>query len=165
MGRRVKLEGGTSEADMTPIIDVVFNLIIFFMIASELNNQNVEQVQIPYADRAEKLKPASVGGKVEKVLQVNVLVDGVVKVRGQGFSVDPTVKGHPPLAEFIEIEAAGYDREPPEPGQSGTPPSAMRVNIRADKRAKFRYVQGVFDACVKHGVYKTSLAADPNMPE
>ena len=41
----------------------------------------------------------------------------------------------------------------------------MRVNIRADKRAKFRYVQGVFDACVKHGVYKTSLAADPNMPE
>jgi biopolymer transport protein ExbD len=165
MARRIKLEAGAAETDMTPIIDVVFNLIIFFMIASELNNQNVEQVEIPYADRAEKLKPSSVGGKVEKVLQVNVRVDGIVKVRGLGFSVDPEIKGHPPLAEFIEIEAAGYDREAPEPGQTGTPPSAMRVNIRADKRAKFRYVQGVFDACTKHGVYKTSLAADPNMPE
>jgi biopolymer transport protein ExbD len=162
--KRRNTEVSLVDADMTPIIDVVFNLIIFFMIASELNNRQVEQIMIPFADRAEKLAKLD-QGKVEKVLQVNVLVTGVVKVRGIGYSVDATMKNYPQLSEFMEIEAAGYEREAPEPGQSGTPPSALRVNIRADRESRFRYVQGVFDACVKNGVYKTSLAADPDTPK
>jgi biopolymer transport protein ExbD len=165
MGRRVKIEAGAAEIDMTPIIDIVFNLIIFFMIASELNNRSVEQIEVPYADRAEKLGKIAPGVVPDKILQINVLENGVVKVRGLSYSVDPTVKGNPPLSDFIQIEAAAYEREAPAPGQTGTPPSALRVNIRADRRARFRFVQGVFDACVKNGVYKTSVAADPNQPK
>ena len=165
--RLVKAEAAGFELDMTPIIDVVFNLLIFFMIASELNNRSVEQVAIPFASEAEKQKPATgPDGKPEKVLQVNVMPNGVVKVRGIAYSVDPqTMKQYPALAGFMEIEAAGYEREEPEPGQGGTPPSRLRINIRADREARFRYVQGVFDACVKHGVYKTTIAADPDMPK
>jgi len=156
-----------AQLDFTPIIDIVFNLIVFFMIASELNNRNVEQITIPFADMAAKPKPAKDDmGRPEKVLQVNVMPEGVVKVRSIAYSVDPqTMKQYPALASFMEIEAAGYEREEPEPGQGGTPPSKLRVNIRADREVRFRYVQGVFDACVKHGVYKTSLAADPDLPE
>jgi len=165
--RLVKLEAAACEIDFTPIIDIVFNLIIFFMIASELNNRNVEQILIPYASEAEKQKPSKGSdGKTEKVLQINVMPNGVVRVRGISYSVDAKdMKQYPTLASFMEIEAAGYGREDPEPGQSGTPPSLLRVNIRSDREARFRYVQGVFDACVKHGVYKTTVAADPDQPK
>jgi biopolymer transport protein ExbD len=164
--RLVSADGASVELDMTPIIDIVFNLIIFFMIASELNNRNVEQITIPFASEAQKMKEAKENGVTQKVLQVNVMPDGVVKVRSIAYSVDPqTMKQYPALASFMEIEAAGYEREEPEAGQGGTPPSKLRVNIRADREARFRYVQGVFDACVKHGVYKTTVAADPDMPK
>jgi biopolymer transport protein ExbD len=168
MARKARSELPPEAAlDFTPIIDIVFNLIVFFMIASELNNRNVEQITIPFADMAAKQKPSrNSDGSMEKVLQVNVMPGGEVKIRSIAYSVDPqTMKQHPPLAGFMEIEAAGYEREEPEAGQGGTPPSKMRVNIRADREVRFRYVQGVFDACVKHGVYKTSLAADPDLPE
>jgi biopolymer transport protein ExbD len=169
MARRESRSSLPDEAklDFTPIIDIVFNLIVFFMIASELNNRNVEQITIPFASEAAKQKPAKDSmGRAEKVLQVNVMPTGVVKVRSIAYSVDPqTMKQYPALASFMEIEAAGYEREDPEPGQGGTPPSKLRVNIRADREVRFRYVQGVFDACVKHGVYKTSLAADPDVPK
>lgn len=169
MARKTRSELPPEAAlDFTPIIDIVFNLIVFFMIASELNNRNVEQITIPFADMAAKQKPTTdpSTGKPEKVLQVNVMPGGEVKVRSIAYSVDPqTMKQYPPLAGFMEIEAAGYEREEPEAGQGGTPPSKLRVNIRADREVRFRFVQGVFDACVKHGVYKTSLAADPDLPE
>lgn len=149
--------------DITPMIDIVFNLLIFFMIVSELNNLNVEQLELPHADRAEDPKKNQKG---DKVLQVNVLPTGLIKVRGSPYTTDPKLKGkHPWLQEFLEIEAAGFEREPPEPGQPGTPPSALRVNIRADKECRFRHVQGVFDACVRNGIYKTSLGATQDEPK
>ncbi|MCW8138274.1 MAG: biopolymer transporter ExbD [Planctomycetota bacterium] len=148
--------------DLTPMIDIVFNLIIFFMIVSELSNLTVEQLQLPFADRSEEPRP----GGVEKILQVNVMPTGIVKIRSQAYTGDPQLKGkYPWLQEFLEIEAAGYEREPPEPGQPGTPPSALRVNIRADKEVKFQYVQQVFDACVRNGIYKTSIGATRDDPK
>lgn len=152
------------KTDITPMIDIVFNLIIFFMIVSELSNLTVEQLELPFADRAEKAKPG--GGEKDKILQVNVMPNGIAKIRGQAFTGDPKLKGkYPWLQEFLEIEAAGYDREPPEPGQPGTPPSALRVNIRADKEVRFQYVQNVFDACVRNGIYKTSIGATQDEPK
>lgn len=126
------------------------------MIASELNEQTVEQVRLAAADQARPAEPAR-----QKVLQTNVLASGEVKVRGQAFALDPQDARRPSLSAFLELEAAGYDREPPEPGQSGLPPSALRVNVRADREAPFGRVQGVLDACMDHGIYRTSLAADP----
>ena len=150
--------------DLTPMIDIVFNLIIFFMIVSELSNLDVEQLELPYADNAQE--PKKGGQAVEKILQVNVLPKGLIKVRGKGFTTDIEKKGdYPWLADFLEIEAAGYEREDENPDQPGTRPSKLRVNIRADKQAAFRHVQGVFDACMRHGIYKTSLAATQDDPE
>ena len=65
----------------------------------------------------------------------------------------------------ISIEALGYGHEdPPADNPGGVPPSKMRVNIRADKDGAFQYVQEVFDACMKNGIYKTSLAATMDNP-
>lgn len=150
--------------DLTPMIDIVFNLIIFFMIVSELSNLDVEQIELPFADRAEDPKAEDPG---QKVLQINVLERGEVKVRGQAMTADPKLKDNQQLmqlSKFLEIEAAGYEREPPDPSNPGNPPSKLRANIRADARSQFKHVQFVFDACVRNGIYKTSLAATPDDP-
>jgi len=150
--------------DLTPMIDIVFNLIIFFMIVSELSNLTVEQLQLAYASESQDPKKMK-SGSTDKVLQINVLPDGLIKIRGAGYSDDPKMKGaYPSLKEFIEIEAAGYDREEPDPSNPNLAPSKMRVNIRADKETQFKNVQQVFDACQKNGVYKTSLAATKDAP-
>ena len=148
--------------DLTPMIDIVFNLIIFFMIVSDLSNLEVEQLTLPFADRAEK-PPPSTGN--QKVLQINVLEDGLIKVRGKAFTMDPALKDqYAWLADYLAIEAAGFEREPWD--QPGVAPSTMRVNIRADRDSQFKYVQHVFDACCSDDVkiYKTSLAATKDPP-
>jgi biopolymer transport protein ExbD len=150
--------------DLTPMIDIVFNLIIFFMIVSELSNLTVEQLELAYASEAQDPKKMKQGSS-DKVLQVNVLPDGLIKIRGAGYSDDPKLKGqYPSLKEFLEIEAAGYEREEPDPSNPNLAPSKMRINIRADKETKFKNVQSIFDACSKNGVYKTSLAATKENP-
>jgi len=151
--------------DLTPMIDIVFNLIIFFMIVSELSNLTVEQLQLAYASEAADPK-TTVGSELGKVLQINVMPQGFIKVKGNPYATDPKHKGkYPELTEFLEIEAAGYPREDPDPSNPNLAPSKMRVNIRADKDAPFKGVQQVFDACQKHGIYMTSLAASKDNPD
>lgn len=154
--------------DLTPMIDIVFNLIIFFMIVSELSNLTVEQLELAYASESQD-PPKAGGKKQDKVLQVNVMPDGLVKINGHGYTDDPKLKAaskgqYPSLKEFIETEAAGYEREEPDPANPNLAPSKMKVNIRADKETMFKNVQQVFDACQKNGVYKTSLAASKDAP-
>ena len=153
--------------DLTPMIDIVFNLIIFFMIVSELSNLDVEQVELPFADSAEEAKPGGTDGG-DKVLQINVMETGIIKVRSKPYTADPQQKAsgrHAWLGDMLEAEAAGYEREPPDPSNPNVQPSKLRVNIRADKRSQFKLVQQVFDICVKNGIYKTSLAATQDDPK
>ena len=148
--------------DLTPMIDIVFNLIIFFMIVSELSNLTVEQLQLSFASEAQDPEKTNTA---EKILQVNVMEDGLVKVKGIAYTVEPKMKGQFPwLADFFEIEAAGYEREEPDPANPQLAPSKMRVNIRSDKESPFKFTQQVFDACQKNGVYRTSLAATKESP-
>src|SRR5690606_20566447 len=145
-------------------IDIVFNLIIFFMIVSELSNLDVEQIELPFADKAEDPKKA-VEERGQKILQINVLQSGLIKVRGAAYTMEPSEKDkYPWLADYLEIEAAAYEREEAEqPG--GIQPSKLRVNIRADAYCQFKYVQQVFDACMLNGIYKTSIAATKDDPK
>jgi biopolymer transport protein ExbD len=129
--------------DLTPAIDVVFNLIIFFLIASELNERTVEQLALPRADQARKAAPSR-----ERSVSVNVLADGTVRARGVTL---------PDAATFLELEAAGCEREE-EPGS----PSALRLLIRADRDARVGAVHRVLDACQRSGIYRLSLGAEPD---
>ncbi|HED65639.1 MAG TPA: biopolymer transporter ExbD, partial [Planctomycetes bacterium] len=53
-----KHDAGTEmEMNMTPMIDVVFLLIIFFMIITDLTQADLEQLQLPEAKSAVEDKP------------------------------------------------------------------------------------------------------------
>ena len=147
--------------DLTPMIDIVFNLIIFFMIVSELNNLSVEELQLSFAESAAEAKVLAQPGQ-KRVLQVNVLPEGLTRVNGVSYSDDPLLEGrYPSLQRFLELEAAAYETES---GPAGAELSALRVNLRADKEAPFVAVQRVFGACQETRIYKTSLAATKQSP-
>ncbi|MEO0662385.1 MAG: biopolymer transporter ExbD, partial [Planctomycetota bacterium] len=45
------------DMDMTPMIDVVFLLIIFFMVITDLTQRDLEDLHLPLAEQATPDKP------------------------------------------------------------------------------------------------------------
>ena len=64
----------TSQVDMTPMIDIVFLLIIFFMTVSQISAVNNERVELPRLEGSEEQQPV--------VLTINVTQDGEIVVAG-----------------------------------------------------------------------------------
>ncbi|MEZ6185930.1 MAG: biopolymer transporter ExbD [Planctomycetota bacterium] len=157
--------------DLTPMIDIVFNLIIFFMIVSDMSNLDMEEIALPFADQAKKDEGAA-PGEITRSITINVLSAGTIKIRGKTMTADPTQKGNGYmwLGDYLRTEVAGYEVEPQD--ENGVAASKLEVNIRADRGAPFKYVQQVFDACIGYPneaprapIYKTSLAASPDKKE
>ncbi|GIW72613.1 MAG: hypothetical protein KatS3mg102_2155 [Planctomycetota bacterium] len=135
------------EANLTPMIDVVFLLIVFFIIVSDFSSLVIEPVLLPKAISAQKEKE-----RVEdRSIIVNILADGTIKIAGRKYDEET-------LPKYIGVEAkvAGTEPNPDDPGKEV---SRLRVTIRADQQAAYEHVQKVFEACSKNGVYKTSIAA------
>ena len=68
--------------NMTPMIDIVFLLIIFFMTVSQITRVNEERLELPKLRGAEDQSPTS--------LTINVTKEGVIKISGS--EVDVLVK-------------------------------------------------------------------------
>jgi biopolymer transport protein ExbD len=136
-----------TELNMTPMIDIVFLLIIFFMVVSEMASSQLEKVKLPRADMAEQKEPVEPFRKIV----VNVLRNGTVKIAGMAFK-------KPELEKRIRIEALAAGTEP-NPSNPNLPTSKLMVTIRGDKDVRYEKIQDVFEACQKHGVWKTVIMA------
>jgi biopolymer transport protein ExbD len=142
------------EMNMTPMVDIVFQLILFFMLTVQLGALDMETMSLPYADQAEEQKedPEKIGTVV-----VNINKDdaqkGIVRVQGREYDKNK-------LAELMRIEAlrSGEERDPQFPKLKIY---KLKVLIRCDRDARYETVQWVFDACSKNGVWKTIIAASP----
>ncbi|MDP6546624.1 MAG: biopolymer transporter ExbD [Phycisphaerae bacterium] len=125
--------------NLMPLIDMVFLLLIFFLVASSLNQEEYERpVQLPRTAKTDKPMSAA-----PQQLIINILHDGSMKVSGR------TVKQKE--LEKILVNIAKNERE-------------RRILIRADERSKFKYFAGVLDmsrACNINPVKVGYLAFDP----
>ncbi|MEK7482943.1 MAG: biopolymer transporter ExbD [Planctomycetota bacterium] len=129
------------EMDMTPIIDVVFNLVIFFMLTANLSQAAVETLKLP--------KATEVNTKVKMDalrLIVNINEKGEVKVAGQLMTDNA-------LIPLLRIEA-DQERDPTNPKLSN-----KAVLIRADQNTKYDDVQKVMQLCTQVGIWKLEFAA------
>src|SRR3990172_645936 len=94
MGRKPAGEPEQINMDMTPIIDVVFQLMIFFILVTEVSSAELEVLVLPKATEAVPDKnPES------KRLILNVNKAGEIKFRGKKLSV-------PELNKFLKLEAS-----------------------------------------------------------
>jgi len=119
--------------NITPLIDVVFLLVIFFLVATHFAHQEeVEAVELPQAE--------SVGEApdVPRRLTVTVLSDGALYVKGR--PVDSLEIEHL-IAEDTKNRTADYE-----------------VRIRADQSVPYENIEPILLSCLRAGVTKIGFA-------
>ena len=125
--------------DLTPMIDVVFQLIIFFILVTEMAQAELEVLKLPTADQAVPDKPS------RKRLILNVTRGGAIKYRGQELNQRQ-------LLNLLKTEAQ-LERDLTNPRLS-----ARAVLIRGDIEAEYKYVRMIMQACAEVGIWKLELA-------
>lgn len=121
------LASGTAAINMTPMIDVVFLLIIFFLVSSHLAKQeNSIPLELPEA------RSGLDGEQERESVVVNILPNGTRKVAG--VAVDDQA------LELLLLERA----------QSAQIP--LRLKIRTDKKVPYRQLEPVLRAANDAGI-------------
>jgi biopolymer transport protein ExbD len=147
------------EMDMTPMIDVVFLLIIFFMIITDLTQQDLEDLEHPIALSATEDKP----DPDEKRPIFNIQHTGRIVVRKEQLYSPETHDGlKEPLVDVkkkLAIIAKNMPRKDDLPDDP--------LMIRGDRSVPFKYVQQVMQECAQKGIqiWKVQLAASMPNPE
>ena len=118
------------EFNMTPMIDVTFQLIIFFLVSSHLAQQEIQaEVNLPTAAAGDERRDD------EQRLTVNVTADGALHVAGRKFD----------LGELDARLSAAAERP-------------AEVRIRGDRAVAFGRIKPILRACLTHDVRRTTLA-------
>ncbi len=120
--------------NMTPMIDIVFQLIVFFLVASHLAQQET-QLELALPDAATG-RPA-IDAPTRRVV-VNVQPSGELSLSGQPVSAAD-------LQQRIGVEARQHGDD-------------IEVRIRADRRVPYRVIEPILTACTQAGIWKVTFA-------
>ncbi len=145
--------------DMTPMIDVVFLLIIFFMIITDMTQKDLEELELPMAITAVEDKPDP--DKLRPI--INIPHTGRIIVRQVDMYNPESDDGKPePYAEVKRFLATAAELMPQEPLAEGS--SIMLPDdpllVRADESTLFKHIQKVLELCGQEGIqiWKVQLA-------
>jgi biopolymer transport protein ExbD len=160
------------EVDMTPMIDLTFLLIIFFIIVNDMTQQELEDLKLPIAQKAGHDDPP----KGRPIL--NVMDDGSIiwkqkllyepGMPPQG--LDPIRKNRPDhywkLAETMQLKFVPKMKLKFDEGLGMNLPDDP-ILIRADRNTPFKYIQRIMEVCSRENVkiWKVQLAASEPEPE
>ena len=156
MAKRRKEEASPA-LNMTPMIDIVFNLVIFFLIVTDLTQKELENLVLPLAHKAKEDK-----GIEEQRVIINIVE--IMKDDANGKPTIPTgkyeakIKGQPrnhaQLKRYLQTKADSY-RE-----KDGMGGSSIFVLIRADRSTPWQQVQWIMQDCADPDVkiYKLQFA-------
>lgn len=116
--------------DLTPLIDVTFQLLIFFLLTASFRNESAFKVQLPKAKTSE---PAS----EQSAVVVRIAEDGRVELDGK--VVDD---------RELELRLCAAQRE----GAEGT-----TLNIKADRESRHERLVQVMDVARTCGIKKMGI--------
>lgn len=119
--------------NMTPAIDMVFNLLIFFMVVSQVSQLQREPVQLPQVDQAQEQQRSE--------LTINVRRDQTFVIAGRQVELSDVA------SELLQL------RE-----RSGNDPDRIRVVIRADERVPSRAVNDLVRVLNELGIRLVRIA-------
>jgi biopolymer transport protein ExbD len=120
--------------NLTPMIDVVFTLLVFFMLATTFaERERLLDLELPYAASAADAKKPT-----PQELVINVAREGKVFVDGKTLEETQLAK--------VLSDTAQRDRR-------------TMVTIRGDRRGAYDGIVHVLDACLQAGLVDVSLGA------
>lgn len=118
--------------NVTPLVDMMFILIIFFLVTTQFQKEERDiQVELPTTLAGETLSSAA-----RSLLVINVRQDNAYVVRNKTVSIDD-------LRDMIVAAVAAN------PGQ--------KVLVRADKRALHGYVGAAVSLCKQAGIDRANI--------
>jgi biopolymer transport protein ExbD len=130
------------DIDMTPMIDMTFQLIAFFMILINFDaSEQDERVQLPSSTLA---KPPD--APLETPITIQLTKTGQVIMGGQPYASAPLIRG------VLRNEAYAIEAQ-------GKTPASATIVIRAHKDAKTGQVQELIKVCQEEEFEKFSLRA------
>ncbi|MBK8976699.1 MAG: biopolymer transporter ExbD [Planctomycetes bacterium] len=134
---RLELDDIREEApNLTPLIDVVFLLLVFFLVATTFADQEVEMdLELPQAAHGDE--PGD-----DDLLVIHVQADGTLRLDGR----EITLAGLQQALRTV-AERAGQD--------------GREVLIRGDTHVQLGRVVEAFDACLGASLTRVSIAAEP----
>jgi biopolymer transport protein ExbD len=144
----------TGEMDMTPMIDVVFNLLIFFMIVTDLSQKDLADLTLPLANHAVQDKADDPDDRIF----LNVDQYGRIKHRGVTITMDElgTVLDQAKRVYNLKKKAEGEDgMEEVAPGAFA---SKLYVLLRADRDTPWQHVQWLMTIMAEQKIYKLQFA-------
>ena len=124
-----------AKINMTPMIDITFLLLIFFMTVTQVSKINKEQLELSQQKGTEEQQ--------EGVVTVNVTKEGQVIVSGNTVSI-------PALMAIVGNEVAA----------KGGDPARVKVALRIDRRAECRIPNEIVTALAQLGVQKVNLRVE-----
>ena len=128
------LARGSVTFNMTPMIDVVFLLIIFFLVSSNLAQQEM-QLEVDLPDAASGNQPQE---DDTRRIVINVLSANHIQV---GTEIVTPKR----LADLIRYESHGTEGK-------------MEVRIRANRSVPYRAFEPILVACTQANVWNVSFA-------
>jgi biopolymer transport protein ExbD len=142
-----------AEPNLTPLLDVVFQLITFFMLVINFSNENFDQrVRLPVAGSARPVEDEKSIGDDRLIL--NIDADGHLLFGGETQPLHKAIQTIKHQADLIKInlKAGGQKLD-----ASGSLPTT--VVLRGDKAADFGSVHSLIKACQSNGFRKFALKA------
>lgn len=128
-----------AEPNLTPILDMVFQLVTFFMLVINFKAASLDtSLQLPVIGSALPVESGDTD-----VLVLNVMRDGKLRMYGDIRDVESCIAQEAKTAKRI----AGRVSSQPEVGSE----LATTVIIRADRTTPYHVIHQVIQACQNHG--------------
>ncbi|HJM57208.1 MAG TPA: biopolymer transporter ExbD [Planctomycetota bacterium] len=154
------------EMNMTPMIDVVFLLIIFFMIITDMTQQDLEELVLPMAQFAREDKP----DPDEYRPIINIQYDGKIIIKRETYyspeENDGDANPYEGVKEWLAKTAKRMKKDfLTEGATTGPKVPDEPLLIRADISTPFKHIQKIMEFCGAAGVqiWKVQLAC--SVPE
>jgi biopolymer transport protein ExbD len=141
----------SGELDMTPMIDIVFNLLIFFLVVSDLNQKDLAALTLPLAYTALEDKADDPDDR----LILNVDKHGQILFRGQPKNLNElgTILGQAVRLYNITKKGEGLIEVAP-----GAKASKLFVLLRADKDTPWQHVQYLMTIMAEQKLFRCQFA-------
>ena len=158
--------------NLIPMIDIMFLLLLFFMLGADMSAREMEDVDLPKADQVkdeDKTQEVGYGGRTNVNIFHSHTTSGFtcpvhaagnicrdmthwrIAIRHDQFTID-TVGAQLKEDALLSLEE-------PDPKAGGKPLSKREVAIRADKNAPYGFIQKVIESCAAVGLYRIIVGA------
>lgn len=141
-----------AEPNLTPLLDVVFQLITFFMLVFRISSESYDQrIKLPVAGSA---RPVEASSASEDRLIFNIDRDGNLLWNSQVLDPERALReiGIQARLTRLNLKAAG---KTPAPGE----PLPTVIILRADRATRFSQLHRYIQACQNSGFTRFALKA------